>query len=83
MIGYLGEWDVPGIGYEPNDQHAEYLLAQYALAPLILQRGATAEWNAAVLGPKAFAAFQQAHPGEFEISDLGHNVYILHRRGNQ
>ncbi|HEY6074559.1 MAG TPA: hypothetical protein VIV15_14515, partial [Anaerolineales bacterium] len=67
VIGYFGEWDMPGAGYEELDQHAEYLLAQYALAPLILKRGAGAEWNVAVLSPKLMAAFRAAHP-EFEIS---------------
>lgn len=83
VIGYLGEWDVPGIGYEFRDQQVEYLLAQNALAPLILKKGAIAEWNVAVLSPMALAAWETAHPGKFETSSLGHNVYLLHRPGNQ
>lgn len=83
VIGYLGEWDVPGIGTEFRDQQVEFLLAQYTLAPLILQRGAQAEWTVAVLGPPALQAWQKTHPGEFEIIPLGRGVYILHRGGNQ
>ncbi len=83
VIGYLGEWDVPGIGGEFLDQQVEFLLAQYTLAPLILQRGAAAEWTVAVLGAPALAAWEMAHPGEFEIIPLGRGVYLLHRRGNQ
>lgn len=83
VIGYLGEWDVPGIDTVFNDQQAEYLLAQNALAPLILQRGAGPEWTAAVLGKPALDAWQAAHPNEFEIVPLGRGVYLLHRQGSQ
>jgi hypothetical protein len=80
VIGYVGEWDVPGAEYSFWDQESEYLLAQYALAPLIVVKGPGAEWNVAVLSPKSFDIWQSSHAGEFEVTRLKHNVYILHRR---
>ena len=79
IIGYVGEWDVPGIPYAFWDQESEFLLAQYSLAPLILKKGAAAEWNVAVLGPKAFAAWKRLNGDRFQLMDVGHGVYVLHR----
>lgn len=39
VVGYLADWDIPGYAYGHTDQTVEYLLSQYALAPLTLQRG--------------------------------------------
>jgi hypothetical protein len=39
VVGYLADWDIPGYEYGHTDQTVEYLLSQYALAPLTLQRG--------------------------------------------
>lgn len=83
VVGYVGEWDVPGFNYAYWDQEGEYMLAQYALAPLILKRGPVAEWNVAVLSQEALAAWQAAHGDEFEILPVERNVYILHRLDGQ
>lgn len=83
VIGFLGEWDVPEISSEFLDQQVEYILAQYTLAPLILERGTAPEWSVAILGPAALAAWERVHPGEFGITPIGRGVYILHRQGNQ
>ncbi len=40
VVGYLADWDIPGYAYGHTDQTVEYLLSQYALPPLTLQRGA-------------------------------------------
>jgi len=83
VIGYVGDWDVPGIPYALWDQESEYLLTQYALAPLILKKGMVAEWNVAVLKPKTFAAWQAAYGTQFEVLPVGRSVYVLHRLGSQ
>lgn len=41
MVGYVSEQDYPGIIYSATDQDEEFSLSQYALAPLILDRGNT------------------------------------------
>jgi hypothetical protein len=79
IIGYVGEWDVPGSDYAYRDQEAEYLLAQYTLAPLILKKGAVAEWNVALLGAKSLSTWQAAFGESFQIMPLGRQVYLLHQ----
>ncbi len=83
VIGYVADWDVPGIQYAMGDMEAEFDIVQYVLAPLIVRRGAAAEWNVAVIAPSTLSVWQQVHPEEFEVIDLGHNVYLLHRRETQ
>lgn len=83
VVGYVADWDVPGVNYAMGDMEAEFGIVQYTLAPLIVRRGAAAEWNVAVITPPTLSLWQQAHPEEFEVYDLGHNVYLFHRRGNQ
>jgi hypothetical protein len=39
VIGYVSEQDYPGISINPVDQDEEFVLTQYSLAPLILDRG--------------------------------------------
>ena len=39
VIGYLADWDIPNYKYGPSDQEVEFLLAQYTVAPLVLERG--------------------------------------------
>ena len=83
VIGYVGDWDVPGVSYALWDQESEYLLTQYALAPLVLKKRIVTEWNVAVLKPKTFAAWQAVYGTQFEVFSVGRNVYVLHRLGNQ
>jgi len=80
IVGYLGEWDVPGAEYESSDQRAEFLLTQYALAPLILVRGTDAEWNIAVLNSTAFTSWESNHHGKYQIYPLRNNIYVLQKK---
>ena len=79
LVGYVSEWDVPGAEYGEWDQESEYLLAQYALAPLILVKGGSQEWNVAVLSRSSMHVWQELHAGEYELIPLKHNVYLLHK----
>ncbi len=38
-IGYVADWDIPGYKYGSSDQEVEFLLAQYTVAPVVLERG--------------------------------------------
>jgi hypothetical protein len=82
ILGYVGEWDVPGTDYEFLDQETEFILTQYALAPLILVRGPVAEWNIAILNREAFQEWEADNRGVFEITHLGRNIYLLRKLGN-
>jgi hypothetical protein len=83
VIGYISQWDVPGSDYAVWDQEGEFRLTQYFLAPLILVRGAHAEWNLVLLNEQAFDDWQRANPGEYEIIRLRNGVYLLHVPGQQ
>lgn len=39
VIGYVSEQDYPGVPFNIVDQDEEFVLTQYSLAPLILDRG--------------------------------------------
>ncbi len=39
VVGYLADWDVPGAQFGSSDQEVEFLLAQYTVAPVVLERG--------------------------------------------
>jgi hypothetical protein len=39
VIGYLADWDISNNKYGARDQEVEFILAQYTLAPLVLERG--------------------------------------------
>lgn len=41
VIGYISEQDYPGVSFNAVDQDEEFVLTQYSLAPLILDRGST------------------------------------------
>jgi hypothetical protein len=79
IIGYIGEWDVPGADYGYWDQEGEYLLAQYAIAPLILKKGAVAEWNVAVLSMDSLKKWQEYNPQGFEVIPVQGNVLLIRR----
>lgn len=49
VVGYISEEDVAGLEYAYWDNETEFLLTQYALAPLIIKKGLSAEWNVVVL----------------------------------
>jgi hypothetical protein len=40
VVGYLADWDIPDYSYGSSDQEVEFLLAQYTVAPVVLERGA-------------------------------------------
>ncbi len=40
IIGYLADWDIHDVKFGSSDQEVEFLLAQYSVAPVVLERGA-------------------------------------------
>lgn len=39
IVGYLADWDIPNYTYGSSDQEVEFVLAQYTVAPVVLERG--------------------------------------------
>lgn len=81
VIGYVSEQDLYGAVSGDWDTETEFLLTQYALAPLVLKKGPVAEWNVAVLNYKDLAIWQERHP-EYEIINIKGKVRIFHRLDN-
>lgn len=82
IVGYITEEDVEGAEFAYWDIETEFLLTQYALAPLIVQKGAVAEWNVAALTADDLGTWLQAHPGQYEVFKIKGKFNILHDVGN-
>jgi hypothetical protein len=82
VIGYITEMHASDSSSTDWDTETEYILTQYALAPLILKKGPVAEWNVAVLNSKDVALWQATYPGQFEVIPIEGNVFIFHKLGN-
>lgn len=80
-IGFVSDWDVPGIEYDFGDQETEYILTQYALAPLVLVKGPVAEWNVGILSREALKIWKETNKGKFEVIPIRKNIYLLKRVG--
>ena len=83
VVGYISEEDVAGLEYEYWDNETEFLLTQYALAPLIFKKGLSAEWNVVVLKNEDLVKWLAANPGTYEIIKIKSKFHILHNLGNQ
>ena len=83
VVGYISEEDVAGLEYGYWDNETEFLLTQYALAPLILKKGLSAEWNVVVLKNEDLLKWLTANPGTYEIVKIKSKFHILHNLGNQ
>ena len=79
LIGYIANEDIPGANFSPNDASGEYVLTQYAVAPLILVRGADQEWDILNLDTKTYEKWHQAHLNDFEVVDFSGGMYLVHK----
>lgn len=79
FVGYLSNADLPGTGFDSNDAEGEFVLTQYAIAPLILVRGTEQEWNILNLDRDTFEKWQQENAGKFEVVKSGGGMYLVHK----
>ena len=79
FIGYISNADVPGAAFDKNDTSGEYILTQFAVAPIIIIRGTDQEWNILNLDPKAYEKWHQTNANEFEIVNFGGGMYLVHK----
>lgn len=80
VVGYISDSDVPGIAFNAANDEGEYVLTQYAMAPVIIRRGTDETWNVANLSTPAYAEWSEAHGSQFEITRFGNRIYLLHRQ---
>ena len=79
FVGYISDSDVSGASFDPANDEGEYVLTQYAMAPVILIRGTAQEWNIANLSSEAYQIWSARSSGLFEITPLRNGLYLLHR----
>jgi len=82
VVGYLSDSRVPGASYDKANDEGEYILTQYALAPIIIVWGTDQEWNVANLSVEAYRLWSTQEHAEFDIRPIGSGLYLLHRIGN-
>lgn len=82
LVGYISEENVENVEFAYWDIETEFLLTQYALAPLIVKKGLAAEWNVVVLKDDDLETWRQSNPGEYEIIKIKGKFSILHNLGN-
>lgn len=78
LVGYISEEDLEGAEFAYWDNETEFLLTQYALAPLILKKGLAAEWNVVVLRDQDIEQWLRANPGEYELINIKGRFNLLH-----
>jgi hypothetical protein len=82
FVGYLSNEDIPGTTFDSNDAEGEFVLAQYAVAPLILVRGTEQEWVILNLDPETFEKWRQKNSNEFEVVRSGGGMVLVHKVAN-
>ena len=81
VIGYISDSDVPGAVFNAANDEGEYILTQYALAPVIIVRGSDQEWNLANLTRDSFDRWKSAQTAAFEVVWQNNGLYLLRRTG--
>jgi hypothetical protein len=82
VVGYISDSNIPGAAFNPANDEGEYVLTQYALAPIIIVRGTGQEWNIGNLDKPAFDTWSRSHQGQFEVISFKDKLYLFHRLEN-
>src|SRR5512138_2566466 len=82
VVGYISDSSIPGVDFDAANDEGEYVLTQYALAPIIILKGTDQEWNIANLSRPAYEAWAKTSQGQFEVTAFKGGLYLLHRIGN-
>lgn len=79
LIGYVADGDLPDVTTNPVDQDNEYMLSQYALAPIRVVPGLEAEWILGNFTTPDFEVWLDTSLQKYEITSLGYGIYLIHR----
>ena len=81
VVGYISDSSVPGASFNSANDQGEYVLTQYAMAPIIIVKGTDLEWNIANLSRQSYELWSKSHQGKFEVTPFKGGLYLLHRIG--
>ena len=79
VIGYVADWDIPGLNYDPANTEAEHILTQYALTPIVVSRDINHEWILVNLDAANFETWFASQRGNLEVTRYKFNLYLVHR----
>lgn len=79
VVGYVADWDLPGVETNPVDQDTEYVLSQYALAPIKVIPGLEAEWILGNFVTPDFRTWLDQSLPAYEVTEIGYGIYLVHR----
>lgn len=79
FIGYLSNEDIPGVNFDSSDAEGEFVLTQYAVAPLILVRGTEQEWNILNLDSETLKKWREENKDQFEFVRSGSGMTLVRR----
>ena len=79
VVGYISDSNIHGVAFNPANDEGEYVLTQYALAPIIIVRGTDQEWNIGNLDKPAFDIWYSSHQGQFDVIPFKDKLYLFHR----
>jgi len=78
VIGYVSEWDIlPDYDYPDNE--TEYVLTQFAMAPVIVTRADQHEWLLVNLSPKDFETWAATQPANIKVTKYKQGIYLVHK----
>lgn len=79
LLGYVADWDLPNSMTDPVDQDTEYVLTQYAFAPVMVKPGLDHEWIIGNFLNPDFKSWLDGSLSAYEIKSLGFGIYVIHR----
>ena len=79
FAGYISDIDIPGISYDRDNLVGEFILTQFAIAPIILIQGTDQEWNILNLTPQAYEKWSGTNANNFEVIKFGGELYLAHK----
>jgi len=74
-IGYLSNENFESTEFD----YIEYVLTQYALAPLILNRGVFHQWNILNISSEAYKIWSDKNGSEYHLVSSGEGFYLIRR----
>lgn len=79
FVGYVSDSSVACFDCLNIDDQIEFTLTQYALAPIIVNKGIDYEWVIGNFGKGTYPAWAQNYTGQFAVQHFPYGIYLLHR----